>query len=323
MGGVCRAMAPRGSAHRSGRSARVVPLSIKGVGIRAARLPGLERRPDGQVRPTRACRGRGSTPSSPGPGWEPPTRARDPRHRVLQHQLMSSIVMALQEGDCNVVATIGPQGDPAAVDPGTSNVLITRWLPQDAVIERAAVVVSHAGAGTITGCLSRGVPVVCLPPGRPVPPRPSGRAARPGVALPVDRRKPADIRQPSSASSSIRPIAPLRRNWRQKQPDFPTRRRGDRPRRARRRHYHLTGQRTSTVGVLVPCRAPPASSSPTRSPGKGRAASDTDQATEHRSPKMKSCGPQCEFSAGGVDGGADDAEAGSRVAGPTTDTVWR
>lgn len=80
-------------------------------------------------------------------------------------ELMASILAALVDGDWNVVAATGPRGDPAAVDPHRPNVVVAKWLPQDAVLDRAALVVTHAGAGTTIGSLVRGVPLVCLPQG--------------------------------------------------------------------------------------------------------------------------------------------------------------
>ena len=60
--------------------------------------------------------------------------------------LMRSIIAALADGDWNVVATTGLAHDPAAVDPVRANVVVARWIPQDAILDRAAAVVSHAGA---------------------------------------------------------------------------------------------------------------------------------------------------------------------------------
>jgi UDP:flavonoid glycosyltransferase YjiC (YdhE family) len=79
--------------------------------------------------------------------------------------LMTSILTALADGDWNVAASTGPRGDPAAVDPHRPNVIVSRWLPQDTVLDRAAAVVTHAGAGTTIGSLVRGVPLVCVPLG--------------------------------------------------------------------------------------------------------------------------------------------------------------
>ena len=80
-------------------------------------------------------------------------------------ELMATILAALVDGDWNVAASTGPGGDPAAVDPHLAEVIVAKWLPQDAVLDRAALVVTHAGAGTTIGSLIRGVPLVCLPQG--------------------------------------------------------------------------------------------------------------------------------------------------------------
>ena len=78
--------------------------------------------------------------------------------------LMASILAALV-GEWNVVAATGPRGDPEAVDPHRTNVIVDRWVPQDALLNRAAGVVTHAGAGTTIGCMVRGIPLVCVPQG--------------------------------------------------------------------------------------------------------------------------------------------------------------
>jgi UDP:flavonoid glycosyltransferase YjiC (YdhE family) len=80
-------------------------------------------------------------------------------------ELMTTILAALSSDDWNVVATTGPQGDPANIDPNRSNMVVARWVPQDALLDRAALVVSHGGAGTITSALAHGVPVVVVPQG--------------------------------------------------------------------------------------------------------------------------------------------------------------
>jgi UDP:flavonoid glycosyltransferase YjiC (YdhE family) len=80
-------------------------------------------------------------------------------------ELMATILAALVDRDWNVAASTGPRGDPAAVDPHLAHVIVAQWLPQDTVLGRAALVVTHAGAGTTIGSLIRGVPLVCLPQG--------------------------------------------------------------------------------------------------------------------------------------------------------------
>jgi UDP:flavonoid glycosyltransferase YjiC (YdhE family) len=53
--------------------------------------------------------------------------------------------------------------DPGALGPLPPNVHVARWLPQDAVLQRAAAIVCHGGYGSVLGALAHGVPVVALP----------------------------------------------------------------------------------------------------------------------------------------------------------------
>jgi UDP:flavonoid glycosyltransferase YjiC (YdhE family) len=79
--------------------------------------------------------------------------------------LMHSLIAALDDGTRNIVVTTGPQATPADVDPGVPHVVVASWLPQDALLERADLVVSHGGGGTTIGALVRGVPMLCVPQG--------------------------------------------------------------------------------------------------------------------------------------------------------------
>ena len=62
-----------------------------------------------------------------------------------------------------VLVTVGPQGDPSALDPRTSATWIERWVPQSMVLPYADLVVSHAGSGAFLGALGAGIPQLCLP----------------------------------------------------------------------------------------------------------------------------------------------------------------
>jgi UDP:flavonoid glycosyltransferase YjiC (YdhE family) len=79
--------------------------------------------------------------------------------------LMGSIIAAAVDNDCNVVATTGPQGDPAEIDPHSPRVVVSSWIAQDTLLDRTAAVVSHGGAGSTGGPLVRGVPLVVAPQG--------------------------------------------------------------------------------------------------------------------------------------------------------------
>ncbi|MCK9822144.1 glycosyltransferase [Nocardioides cavernae] len=77
--------------------------------------------------------------------------------------ILPTIVAALGGLPVRVLVAVGPDGDPAALDPLPGNVRVERWVDQAAVLERCAVVVSHAGSGTFLGALAAGRPQLCLP----------------------------------------------------------------------------------------------------------------------------------------------------------------
>ena len=57
----------------------------------------------------------------------------------------------------------GPRVDPAVLGVLPSNVRVERFVPQHLILERAAAVMSHAGAGSVLGAAARGLPQVVFP----------------------------------------------------------------------------------------------------------------------------------------------------------------
>jgi UDP:flavonoid glycosyltransferase YjiC (YdhE family) len=74
-----------------------------------------------------------------------------------------AIVAGLADLDVDVVATTGPMVDPAAIEAMGPNVRAARFVAQGLLLDRCSLVVSHAGAGTVLGSVSRGLPMVSLP----------------------------------------------------------------------------------------------------------------------------------------------------------------
>lgn len=74
---------------------------------------------------------------------------------------------ALGRLDGDALVTIGPGGDPDRLIPADSAVRgslrVERFVPQAVVLERAAAVISHGGAGTVIGAAARGIPQVVPP----------------------------------------------------------------------------------------------------------------------------------------------------------------
>jgi MGT family glycosyltransferase len=79
-------------------------------------------------------------------------------------RLVQTALDALRDEPVFVVATL-PAGDPAALRV-PANADVERFVPHGAVLERAAVVVTHGGMGATQKALARGVPVCAVPFGR-------------------------------------------------------------------------------------------------------------------------------------------------------------
>ena len=65
--------------------------------------------------------------------------------------------------DIAAVVTVGPAGDPDMFGIQPPHVRIARYIPQDLLFPRCAVVISHGGSGTLLGALAAGIPQICLP----------------------------------------------------------------------------------------------------------------------------------------------------------------
>jgi len=76
-----------------------------------------------------------------------------------------SVFGALGHLDADAVVTTGNRLDRSTLPPVPDNVRVEAIVPQQALLERASLVVSHAGSGTVLGAAAQGVPQVCLPLG--------------------------------------------------------------------------------------------------------------------------------------------------------------
>jgi len=73
------------------------------------------------------------------------------------------LLAALGSLPVDAVATIGSQIDPDQIGDNPSNVRVERYVPQSFILERATVLVSHAGAGSMLAAAARGLPQLCIP----------------------------------------------------------------------------------------------------------------------------------------------------------------
>lgn len=82
-----------------------------------------------------------------------------------QEEALGSVVTALARLPVRALLTVGRAIDPAAL-PSAPNVRVVTWAPHADVLPHAALVITHAGHGTVCAALSGGVPLLCMPLGR-------------------------------------------------------------------------------------------------------------------------------------------------------------
>ncbi|MCW2985466.1 MAG: rebG 2, partial [Conexibacter sp.] len=103
---------------------------------------------------------------------------------MAQGDLLGRIVAALGTLPVRALVTLGPALEPDALGAVPANVTVVASAPHAQVLEHAALVITHAGHGTIIKSLAAGVPVVALPMGRDQPDNAARMvAAGAGVAL--------------------------------------------------------------------------------------------------------------------------------------------
>jgi UDP:flavonoid glycosyltransferase YjiC (YdhE family) len=81
----------------------------------------------------------------------------------------ATALRALASYDGVVVASTGGRLTAEELGPLPSNVVVAGFVPQGVVLERAELLVSHSGSGTMLGGLAHGVPQVALPRGTDQP----------------------------------------------------------------------------------------------------------------------------------------------------------
>jgi MGT family glycosyltransferase len=76
------------------------------------------------------------------------------------------LIAALASLPVQAVVTTGAGYDLTDLAPLPANVLVRRYTPHGALLDRAAVMITHGGHGSVTSALAHGVPLVCVPFGR-------------------------------------------------------------------------------------------------------------------------------------------------------------
>src|SRR2546430_1453640 len=88
--------------------------------------------------------------------------------------LADATLQALADAPVRVLVTLGPEHDPSELSSPPANARVEKTVSHSAVLQRALLLVSHAGHGTVMKALWQGRPMVLIPWGRDQP----GVAAR-------------------------------------------------------------------------------------------------------------------------------------------------
>ena len=117
-------------------------------------------------------------PSIPVPpdGYRPPDELRHLSGRPLVYvtqgtiynQDLSALQMVLDGLSrlaVDIVATVGPGGDPASLSWNPATTVVAPYIPHAAVLPECSLVVTHGGSGSVLEPLALGVPLLVLPQG--------------------------------------------------------------------------------------------------------------------------------------------------------------
>src|SRR4051794_21454357 len=153
--------------------------------------------------------------------WDPPTSVPafleapgDPWVLVTcsteyqgDESLAATAVEALRDEPVRVLLTLGEAYGKAAI-PDAPNVTAVPFVPHGPAMERASVVVTHTGMGTVGKAAFAGVPVVAVPFGRDQP-EIARRVTEAGlgVAIPAAKLTPERLRAAVRAATAARPRA--------------------------------------------------------------------------------------------------------------------
>jgi hypothetical protein len=102
--------------------------------------------------------------------------------------LADAAIKALADQPVRVLVTLGPEHEPLELSGHAPNVRVEKTVSHSAVLEHAALLLSHAGHGTVMKALWQGKPMVLIPWGRDQP-GVAARARALGVAAVVGREQ--------------------------------------------------------------------------------------------------------------------------------------
>ena len=122
--------------------------------------------------PTIAIRSVSYNESSAGvPAWLTRERVRPRVYLTLGTvsfgavEVLSRAIDEIAPLDVEILVTVGPEGEPAALGQVSDNVHIERFVAQSEVLPLVDLVVHHGGTGTVLGALEMGLPQLLLPQG--------------------------------------------------------------------------------------------------------------------------------------------------------------
>ncbi len=105
------------------------------------------------------------------PGWLEEPRVR-PRVYLTLGTVSFGAVDVLQRAlgeiadlDVDILVTVGPEGDPAALGEVGPHVHLEKFVNQSEILSRVDLIVHHGGTGTVLGALAAGIPQLILPQG--------------------------------------------------------------------------------------------------------------------------------------------------------------
>jgi UDP:flavonoid glycosyltransferase YjiC (YdhE family) len=148
----------------------------EGNGLLASALinpaPPTVRQTDGIGIPTIPIRSVAYNESSAGvPAWLDSPRTRPRVYLTLGTvsfgavEVLSRAIDEIAPLDVDVLVTVGPEGEPAALGAVPGNVHVERFVAQSAVLPLVDLIVHHGGTGTVLSALEVGLPQLLLPQG--------------------------------------------------------------------------------------------------------------------------------------------------------------
>ena len=116
-------------------------------------------------------------------------------------EVLARAVRETAELDVDVLVTVGPAGDPAALGEQPGNVRVERFVAQSKVLPLVDLIVHHGGTGTVLAALEAGLPQLLLPQGAD---QFLNAATLPAVG--VARALPNDAQEPGAISNAVQAL---------------------------------------------------------------------------------------------------------------------